>query len=138
MIKQYSHLQMDFFAISSFAIIEKIDCTLAHTTHWEGTEIQGKHSVIECFDLGCHFLCWIYGVVPFNTWLISSWEENNCHYKLSNWQNDTYFHSKWQLPPFLGKLMSSCAFALLVTTFIFFSAWDKSRVKLGSVGPSKR
>ena len=25
-----------------------------------------------------HFLCWILGVVPFNTWLISSWEENNC------------------------------------------------------------
>ena len=35
--------------------------------------------------LGPHFLCWILGVVPFNTWLISWWEENNCCYKLSNW-----------------------------------------------------
>ena len=32
---------------------------------------------------GPHFLCWISGVVPFNMWLISSWEENKCCYKLS-------------------------------------------------------
>ena len=80
-------------------------------------------------DQGPHFLCWILGVVPFNTWLISSWEENNCCYKLSNWQNDNYFHSKWQLWPFWVKYMSFYAFAQLVTTFIFFSAWDKSRDK---------
>ena len=55
MAKQYSHLQMVIFAISCFAIIEKINCALAHTTHWEGTEIQGKHSVIEWFDLGPTF-----------------------------------------------------------------------------------
>ena len=35
-------------------------------------------------DTGPHFLCWISGVVPFNTKLISSWEENNCCYKLGN------------------------------------------------------
>ena len=29
-------------------------------------------------DLGPHFLCWILGVVPINTWVISSWEENSC------------------------------------------------------------
>ena len=46
-------------------------------------------------ELGPHYLCWIFGVVPSNTWLISSWEENNCCYKLSNWQNENYFHSKW-------------------------------------------
>ena len=33
--------------------------------------------------LGFHFLCWILGVVPFNMWLISSWEENKYCYKLS-------------------------------------------------------
>ena len=30
-----------------------------------------------------HFLCWISGVVPFNSWLISSWEEHICCYNLS-------------------------------------------------------
>ena len=70
MTKQYSHLQMDFFAISSFAIMEKIDCSLAHTTLWEGTEILGKHSVIEWFDSDPHLLCWISGVVPFEIYLI--------------------------------------------------------------------
>ena len=30
------------------------------------------------------------------------WENNYC-YKLSNWQNDNYFHSKWQLRPFWVK-----------------------------------
>ena len=68
------------------------------------------------------FLCRILGVVPFNMWLTSRWEENNCCYKLSNWQNDNSFHSKWQLWQF-------CAFAQFVTTVIFFSAWDKSHVK---------
>ena len=72
---------------------------------------------------GPHFLCWISGVVPFTTWLISSWEE------LSNWQNDNYVLPKWQLCPFWVKYMTLSAFAQLVTTFIFFSAWDKSRVK---------
>ena len=35
--------------------------------------------------LGSHFLCWISGLVPFSTWFISSWEKNNCCYKLSTW-----------------------------------------------------
>ena len=38
--------------------------------------------------LDSHFLCWISGLAPFNTWLISSWEKNNFCYKLSTWQND--------------------------------------------------
>ena len=64
---------------------------------------QVDHFLQLSLQYGPHFLCWITGVVPFNTWLISSWEENNCCYKLSNWQNDNYFHSKWQLQPFWGK-----------------------------------
>ena len=46
---------------------------------------------------------------------------------VSSWQNDNYFYSKWK--QFWGKNMSFCAFAQLVTIFIFFSEWDKSRVK---------
>ena len=41
--------------------------------------------------IGPHFLCWISGVVPFNMWLISSWEENKCCHKLSKC-------TKWHLP----------------------------------------
>ena len=37
------------------------------------------------YDIGPHFLCWISGGVPFNTWLISSREETNCCHKLSKW-----------------------------------------------------
>ena len=52
---------------------------------------------------GTQFLCWFSGVIPFNTWLISSWEENECCFKLSNWQNDDYFLSNWKLRPFWAK-----------------------------------
>ena len=41
-------------------------------------------------EYGSHFLCWISGVVPFNIWLISSWEKINCCYKLSK-------STKWHL-----------------------------------------
>ena len=51
------------------------------------------------------------GVGPFNMWLISSW---------ANSWNDIYLlHSKY----------SKLSVAQLVITVIFFSAWDKSRVK---------
>ena len=130
--------------------------------------------------IGLHFLCWISGVVPFNTWLISSWEENKCCYKLSKCTKWHLFHSKWlklsfwvksqmthwrcratedtefwitcKPPAFLSnfswlQLIQNSAHSLawrsqcdiwivvilsvsqLVTTVIFFSAWDKSRVK---------
>ena len=46
--------------------------------------------------------------------------------KLTKWQ---LFHSKGHHRPFWVKYMSFCAFAQLVTIFIFFSAWDRSRVK---------
>ena len=43
---------------------------------------------------------------------------------LSNWQNGNYFNSKWQL-----EWNRFRAFAQLVTTVIFFSAWNKSSIK---------
>ena len=52
--------------------------------------------------IGPHFLCGISGVVPLNTWLISSWEDDNCYYKLSNWQKNNYLHSEWQLCQFVS------------------------------------
>ena len=47
-------------------------------------------------EIGLHFLCWILGVVPFNTWLISSWEENKCCYELRKCTKWHWCHSKWQ------------------------------------------
>ena len=70
-----------------------------------------RYEIIRYCILGPHFPCWVLGVVLFNTWLISSWDKNKCCYKLSNWQNDNYLHSKWQLWPFWVKSMSFCAFA---------------------------
>ena len=45
--------------------------------------------------LGPHFLCWILEVVPLNTWLILSWKENNCCYKLSKCYKLHLFHAKF-------------------------------------------
>ena len=42
-------------------------------------------------DKGPLYLCWFLDVGPFNTWLISSWEENLCCYKLNK------AVTKWQL-----------------------------------------
>ena len=84
---------------------EKSPCKLklARAENFSASIRRAWHKVIYeqvflRFICGPHFLRWISGVVPFNTWLISSWEENNCCYKLSN-----YFHSKWQLRPFWVK-----------------------------------
>ena len=79
--------------------------------------------------LGPHFLCWISGVVPFNTWLISSWENNKCSYKQSKCTKCHLFHSKWSKLSFWVKIVVILSVAHLVTSFIIFSAWDKSRVK---------
>ena len=65
--------------------------------------------------LGPHFLCWFSGTVPFNTWPISSWEENEYWYKLKL--------------SFWVKIVVILSVLHLVTTIIFFSAWDKSYVK---------
>ena len=73
-----------------------------------------------------HFMCLIWGVAPFNTWLISSWEEKNSRYKLNNrqvttifTQNDNFDHFEW----------NRCQSSQLVIICILFSAWDKSLVK---------
>ena len=68
------------------------------------------------------FGLWISGVVPFNMWLISSWDKNNCCYKLSKC-------TKCSKLSFWVKRVVILSVAQLVTTVIFFSAWDKSRVK---------
>ena len=93
---------------------------------WEGHrqyELQIKPDFRKLDLFNIHFLCWIFGVVPFNTWLISSWEKNYCCYKLSKWQNDNIDHVVWKIDVII------CAFAHLLTTFIFFSTWDKSHVE---------
>ena len=76
---------------------------------------------------GPHFLCWYSGVVSFNTWPISSWEENKCCYKLSKCTKWHLFH-RWKLW-FWVKIVVILSVAQLVTTVIFISAWDKSSVK---------
>ena len=68
---------------------------------------------------GSHFLCWLSGVVPFNTWLISSWDECNC---FTSWATD----SKWSKLSFWVKIVVILSVAQLATAVIFFSAWDKS------------
>ena len=78
---------------------------------------------------GPHFLCWISGVVPFNTWLISCWEKNKCCYKLSKCKKWHLFHSKRSKLSFWVKIVVILSVAQLVTTVIFFSTWDKSRIK---------
>ena len=74
-------------------------------------------------------LPFISGVVPFNTWLISSWEANKCCYKLSKCTKWHLFYSKWLKLSFWVKIVVILSVAQLVTTVIFFPAWDKSRVK---------
>ena len=81
------------------------------------------------FNIGPNFLCWISGVVPFNLWLISSWEKIKCCYKLSKCTKWHLFHSKWLKLSFWLKIVVILSVAQLVTKVIFFSTWDKSRVK---------
>ena len=59
-------------------------------------------------------------------WLITSWEENKCCYKLSKCTKWHLFYSKWSKLSFWVKIVVILSVALLVTTIIFFSAWDKS------------
>ena len=103
--------------------IAKIRLKLAHLT------MLNLNRFFVVLSIGPLFLCWFSWVVRFITWLISCWEENNFYYKLSNWQNDNCFHSKWQLRPFWVKYMPFYAIAQFVKTFVFFSAWAKSLVK---------
>ena len=65
-----------------------------------------------------HFLCWILGVVPFNMWPISSWEENNCCYKLSKC-------TKWHLHISL-KMVEVVILSENSCLFVSCSACNKS------------
>ena len=42
---------------------------------------------------------------PWNTWLISNWEKNNCCYKLSKCTKWQLFHSKWSKLSFRVKIV---------------------------------
>ena len=74
-------------------------------------------------------MCWISGVVPFNIWLISSWEENKCLLQAEKTQIWHLFHSKLSKLSFWLKIIVILSVSQLVTTVIFFSAWDELRVK---------
>ena len=69
-------------------------------------------------------------LVPFNTWLISSWEEAKCCYKLSKCTKWHKFYSKWSKLSIWVKIVVILSVAWLVITFIFFSAWDNSTQKM--------
>ena len=70
---------------------------------------------------------WFSAVGSWITWSISSWEKNNCRYKLSNWQNDNYFHLKWQVWAFWVKIVVILCSCSACNNSYFVSAWDKSR-----------
>ena len=68
-----------------------------------------------------------------DTWLISSWEELNCCYKLSNWQNDNYFHwffklVKWDNSQNSTQKMRTCVFWVVGHTFIAHQPLARWRV----------
>ena len=97
---------------------EKICISQIHSS-----EIISNPFVIEVLNF-----CFL-GVVPFKIWNISSWEKN---YVVTSWANawkDIYFTQDGWSCHFEWKLILSVT--QLVTTVIFFSAWDKSHVKLG-------
>ena len=89
--------------------------------------VENLTQIIHIWDCDCayqqglaqpensHFLCWIPD--------LSQAEKKKCCYKLSKCTKWLLFHSKLS---FLAKILSV---ARLVTTVIFFSAWDKSLVK---------
>ena len=62
--------------------------------------------------LGSHFLCWISGLVPLNTWLISSWEKkitvvtSSATDKMTGifTQNDNFDNFGWKSYNFLHLL----------------------------------
>ena len=65
-------------------------------------KISIQKSKTHRWELGSSISVLVFQRCP-NQHLLSSWDENNCFYKLSNWQNDNYFYSKWQLQPFWLK-----------------------------------
>ena len=61
------------------------------------------------------------------------WEENKSCYKLSKCTKWHLFHSKLSKLSSWVKTVVILSVAQLVTTVIFFSSWDKSRVKWDNV-----
>ena len=88
-----------------YYIIKENSCTVQRKIHIFEFWPKMKNVI----GSGPHFLCWILGVVPFNTWLISSWEENKFCYKLSKCTKWHLFHSKWSKLSFWIKI-HSCHF----------------------------
>ena len=78
---------------------------------------------------GPHFLCWISKVVPFNTWLISSWEEKKMLLQAEQMHKMTYILLKMIKVVILSE--NNCHFVSCsaCNNSNLFSAWDKSRVK---------
>ena len=83
-------------------------------------------SKILAVKIGALHLCYFWAVVLFNTWLISSWEENNSCNKLSNWQPRKPKMTTLTIVSEINVILCICS---ALTTFIFFSVWDKSCVK---------
>ena len=62
------------------------------------------------------------------TYLLSC-EEDKCCYKLIKCTKWHLFYSKWSKMSFWVKIVVILSVSQLVLTVIFFSAWDKSRIK---------
>ena len=56
--------------------------------------VMHTNKLIKPTNVGSHFLGWIFGVVPFNTWLISGWEENKYCCKLRKCTEWHLFHTR--------------------------------------------
>ena len=67
---------------------------------------------------GSHFLCWISEIVSFNTWVISSWQENKCCFKLSK-----YIHKMTSMSL---KLVEAVILSGNSCHFVCYSACNKS------------
>ena len=81
-------------------------------------------------DYGHHFLCWLSGVVPFNTWLISSWEEKKLLLKadqLTKWQLFSLKVTTLTISSEIDVILCICSACNNI--YSFFSTWDKSCVK---------
>ena len=90
--RYHSSILLNLIIVLAVDILNNFRChtRLIFEENKRGVKRNEKYSLIH---LGPHFLCWISGVVPFNTWLISNWEDNNCCYKLSKCTKWHLFHS---------------------------------------------
>ena len=69
-----SYLFFSFLQLCFLCICTSKQYVFAFATKkWRKRFLTERHTVP-------HFMCWIPGVVPFNTWLILTCKENNCCY----------------------------------------------------------